>query len=249
MGIIKQAYNSKVWKGVRKVTGDRYGRFNSKSKTLGYNIPKIVSDVKALGTMINAEKKRQETSTGLYYVAQNLNLTSSGHSTTDLTPVISQGVTYNTRNGSSIKLHSTVMKFQMIQQANQVTDMRVKIYIFKTTGIPSAFNIANFLDVNPFNNRYDFNSSRNIDKMPQFKILQVKNVKIKGDAVANVPNQIEFMIAWKHKGDSHIRYDKDTNVVTKGQIYMVMVADNGDYGTPNSGVTVQHTLRHFYYDN
>ena len=56
MGIIKSAYNSKVWKGVRKVTGDRYGRYNSKSKSLGYNIPKIVSDVKALGTMINAVK-------------------------------------------------------------------------------------------------------------------------------------------------------------------------------------------------
>lgn len=249
MGIIKKAYNSKTWKGVRKFTGDRYGRFNRKSSTFGYNIPKIVSDVKTLGDMINAEKKRIEVVSGLYYVAQNYNVTGSGHNVTDITPVVPQGITYNTRNGSSIKLHSTVMKFNMVQQSQQNTDLRVKIYIFRTKGIPTAFNIANLLDVNPFNNRYDFNSSRNIDKMPQFQILSIRNITIKGDTVGSQTNQKDFMIAWKHKGDSHIRYDKDTFTVTKGQIYMVMVANNGDYGTPQSGVQIQHTLKHFYYDN
>lgn len=249
MPILNDAYNSKIWKGVRKVTGDRYGRYNGKSSSLGYNIPKIVSDVKALGAMINAEKKRLEVVSPQYFVAQNLNLTNSGHNITDITPVVSQGVTHNTRNGSSIKLHSTIMKFQMVQQANQVADLKVKIYIIRTTGLPTGFNIANFLDVNPFNSRYDFNSSRNIDRMTMFKIVQTRTITVKGDTATGAVNTKEFMIAWKHKGDSHIRYDKDTNIVTKGQFFMIMVADNGDYGTPQSGVTVQHTLRHFYYDN
>ena len=57
-------------------------------------------------------------------------------------------------------------------------------------------------------------------------------------------------MAWKHKGDSHIRYDKDTNVVTKGQILMIIVADIGDVGAASqTGVGVQNTTRHFYYDN
>jgi hypothetical protein len=58
------------------------------------------------------------------------------------------------------------------------------------------------------------------------------------------------MIAWKHKGDSHLRYDKDSNSLTKGQFFMICVADNGDIATAvQTGVGIQYTARHFYYDN
>lgn len=248
MGIIGKAYNSKVWKGVRKATGDRYGRYNPKGSTLGYNIPKIIQDVKTIGSMVNAEKKRIEQQPGQFLVGQ-YNNGASGHVVSDMTPIIPQGITIATRNGASIKLHSTVMKFQFTQQVNCITTLRLKVYIVKVVGPTVTPNIANFLDINPFTNAYDINSSRNIDKMVGFKILKVQNVSLKADNISSENAKMEFMIAWKHKGDSHIRYDKDTNTVTKGQILMFLVADNGDFGTLQTAGGVQHTTRHFYYDN
>ena len=248
MGFIQKAYNSKVWKGVRKATGDRYGRFDKKGSTFGYNIPKIVQDIKTIGSMVNAEKKRIEQNVGQVLVAQSNNGVSA-HYISDITPIIAEGITYNTRNGSSIKLHSSVMKFQVAQQANTITTMRLKVFIIKVVGPTVTPNIANFFDVNPFTGYYDINSSRNIDKMVGFKILKVQNVVLKADSVTGEPSKMEFMMAWKHKGDSHIRYDKDTTTVTKGQIIMIIVADSGDVGTPLTGVGVQNTTRHFYYDN
>lgn len=248
MKIIKKAYNSKVWKGVRKFTGDRYGRFNSKGKTFGYNIPKIVQDIKTIGSMVNAEKKRLEQNVGQILIGQQNNGVSA-HYISDITPIVPQGITIATRNGASIKLHSSVMRFQVAQQANTITTMRLKVYIIKVVGPTITPAIANFLDVNPFTGFTDINSQRNIDKMVGFKIMKVHNVVLKADSVAGEPSKMEFMMAWKHKGDSHIRYDKDTNTVTKGQILMVIVADSGDVGIPLTGVGVQNTTRHFYYDN
>jgi hypothetical protein len=250
MGILTKAYNSKPWKAVRKVTGDRYGRFNSKSSTLGYNIPKIVSDVKTLATMVNAEKKRIEVQPGQFLLAQSNTTLASGHVLLDLTPTIAQGITYNTRNGSSVKLHSSVMKFQVSQQTNFTSKMKIKIYIVKVIGAPIFLDTGKFLDPNPFTTFYDFNSSRNIDKMSQFKVITTRNYTVQPDNIAGQNNKLEFMIAWKHKGDSHLRYDKDSNSLTKGQFFMICVADNGDIATAvQTGVGIQYTARHFYYDN
>ena len=250
MGFIKKAYNSTVWKGVRKATGDRYGRFDKKGSTFGYNIPKIVQDIKTIGSMVNAEKKRIEQNVGQVLIGQYNTAGVSGHYIADITPIVPQGITIATRNGASIKLHSTVMKFQVAQQVNTITTMRLKVFIIKVIGPTVTPNIANFFDINPFTNAYDINSSRNIDKMVGFKILKVQNVSLKADNLSTENSKMEFMMAWKHKGDSHIRYDKDTNVVTKGQILMIIVADSGDSGsTSQTGVGVQNTTRHFYYDN
>ena len=250
MGFIKKAYNSTVWKGVRKATGDRYGRFDKKGSTFGYNIPKIVQDIKTIGSMVNAEKKRIEQNVGQVLVGQYNTAGVSGHYISDITPIVPQGITIATRNGASIKLHSSVMKFQVAQQTNCITTMRLKVYIVKVIGPPVTPNIANFFDINPFTGAYDINSSRNIDKMVGFKILKVQSVTLKADNISSENSKMEFMMAWKHKGDSHIRYDKDTNTVTKGQILMIIVADIGDSGAVlQTGVGVQNTTRHFYYDN
>ena len=250
MGIIKKAYNSKVWKGVRKFTGDRYGRYDKKGATFGYNFPKMAQDIKTIGSMVNAEKKRIEQNVGQVLVGQYNGVGVSGHYISDITPIVPQGITIATRNGASIKLHSSVMKFQVAQQANTITTMRLKVFIIKVIGPTITPNIANFFDINPFTNAYDINSSRNIDKMVGFKILKVQNVTLKADNLATENSKMEFMMAWKHKGDSHIRYDKDTNNVTKGQILMIIVADTGDViNTSSTGVGIQNTTRHFYYDN
>ena len=249
MGFVKKAYNSKVWKGVRKFTGDRYGRFNKKGKTFGYNIPKIVQDIKTIGSMVNAEKKRIEQNVGQVLVGQYNTVGVSGHYIADITPIVPQGITIATRNGASLKLHSSVMKFQMAQQSNCITTMRIKVFIIKVIGPTVTPNIANFFDINPFTNAYDVNCSRNIDKMVGFKILKVQNATLKADSIATEASKMEFMMAWKHKGDSHIRYDKDTNTVTKGQLLMIIVADTGDVGPASlTGVGIQNTTRHFYYD-
>ena len=247
MTFIKKAYNSKVWKGVRKFTGDRYGRFNKKGKTLGYNIPKIIADVKKVATMVNAEKKRIEQNVGQVLVGQYIGA-ASGHYLADITPIIPQGITHTTRNGSSIKLHSSVMKFQLAQQANCITTFRIKVQVIKVIGAPITPNIANILDINPFTNSYDINSSRNIDKMIGFRIIKTKYITLKADSVTGEAAKTEFMMAWKHKGDSHIRYEKDTNTVTKGQFLILIVADTGDTVAQTAG-GIQNTTRHFYYDN
>lgn len=251
----------------------RFGRFTKKRYGTWKNpkLTNIIKDVKLLKDVINAEKKRFTISGYGQNIGQVFG-TGSGHYNTDLTPTMAQGTTYQTRNGSSIKLHSMYLKLQFTQQTGCVAPIRFKIYILKTVGkTQSNLNTysTEILQPNPFvsgtGNIYDLNSSFNPDNYGQIKIVATKKCYMPVDNISGQTQlrDCEIKIKWNKGKGHHVRFDKDTTTVTDGQIWMLIVADNGNAssGTPNTatsgvpqtavstGMSFSFNAVHYYYDN
>ena len=108
------------------------GRLSSTRVTK--NLTKLAKDINMVKAMVNAEKKRVVLSNNNQAVGQVANATGSGHFLLDITPNPTQGTGFSNKTGSSIKLHSSHFDFQLFGQTNNVSGIKVKVYIVKVTG-------------------------------------------------------------------------------------------------------------------
>lgn len=226
----------------KKAAYARYGNRNGLST--------LVRDVGYLKSMVNAEKKRQDVSVVSGTVAQ-FATAASGHYLNDITPIIPQGVTYNTRNGASIKMHSMILKFKFQQQSATINPLRFKIQVYARVGPTTAANIASMFDSNAFvaGSIYDYNSNRNPDSFPNFKLIATRKRTLIGDNISTQTEISDITIPIKFgKKGRHVRYDKDSNSHQTGQLFLVILADSGD-GNANTGCIFGYSQRVFYYDN
>lgn len=266
-------YVKRVKKAIRKGAGQIKRRY---FKGKGFSRPRlsnIVSDVARLKAMVNSEKKRLDITTALQPVGQLNGATGSGLFITDITPVPGSGSSFQQRTGASIKLHSSHMQFQILQQSAASQGVRLKIQIVQIKGTPFTSLlpfVTQMYDLNTFVLNagstviVDYNSQLKPDSFGTYKILREKRVHIPIDPYTGALQIKTFSLGIKYnRGQGHhVRYYGDTTGISDGQIVMFITADSGNIssstastltGTPvqavNTGVLMSYDIKHYYYDN
>jgi len=261
-----------VRKAIRKAGQAIKKRYKAKSggrkSTGGYRVAKMAKDIMYLKSVLNPEKKRIVDSIDSTLVGQ-VNANTDGGYFEDITPIPSQGVTYDTRNGASIKLHSSMWHFQIFQAVGVIADIRMCVEMWAIKGEPyTGFTWRNehWLP-NPFvsssANIYDFNALTNPDNYMKGRCIARRYITLKADQTSTVKNILDFKIPVKYNNGQghHIRYNKDSTTVENGQLYLTIRADRGNISstTPstlsvadvgvNTGVYMSYNVQHFFYDN
>lgn len=258
----------RAWKAIKKFTGDRYGR--GANQIISKGIPQMVRDIKMLKSVVNSEKLRfvvASSSTSPTGLAQ-INGNAPGYIALDITPTPTQGDGYSNRTGSSIKLHSTNYRFMFTEQSATLSPLRFKIMIFEVMGNTTtpATAIAEIFNANPFTGFIDYNSSRNPDYFKDYKLLKTaySGLSLNPASLVGQQNVKELRFGMKYK-NRHIRWDKNTSVITSGQLIMVILCNSGNWGsaptaspynsatvpvqTASTGALENHYIEHYYYDN
>lgn len=251
----KQVRN--VGRKIYKATG-----FKNPFKKGKLSSTRLIKDVQMLKSMINAEKKQITLSNVSDSVGQ-VNVNGYGNILRDITPVISQGVTGTTRNGISVKIHSMVLKGQLIQQANAMQAQKIKIEFFLNKGTylsPSGLT-GQILDTNGLNGLYDINSPRALDTFKNWSRVCSRTFTIGQDSQSGVTGFKDVIIPLKFK-NWHIKYDQDNSTsITNGQMIMIVTADSGNFGSTNSttnyipvtgaltGSSLNYFIQFWFYDN
>lgn len=225
----------------------------------------LVRDVAYLKAQLNAEKK-QTTQVALNYDVGQVSANGNAYYTTDLTPIVSQGITGQTRNGNSIKVHSMVIKGQVFQMQNNHHQGKLKMMVLLNKGTPisswSGANVGDIFQSNVVNTLIDFNSNRALDTFKNWRVLASRIITINPDNYQGVQNWKDFVIPLKFK-NYHIKYDDtNTDVIRNGQIVLVVVSDSGNISSSttstvanipvtgiNSGFKVASYYQTWYYDN
>lgn len=259
----KKNLGKAIVKKVKEVTGNRYGR--GAKQLLIKGVPQLAKDVLMMKKMLNAEKKRVVLNNGGYTVGQ-CSTNGQGFLAFEVTPVMSQGATSSTRNGSSIKLNSSFMKFQFVHQANTTQPIRLRLQLIHIPGLPTS-NITGFINSmlipNPFitgGTIRDYNSQPNPDYFKQYRVITKRNIYLPPDQYSGATSIKDIGIPIKYK-NHHVRFNADTNDVTAGQLIVLITADSGNMGgtastlgnIPVTGVStgalVNYNIIHYYYDN
>jgi hypothetical protein len=256
----------KVRKAIRKA-GQRYkAKAGGRQSTGGVRVMKMAKDILYLKSVLNPEKKRFTGGASDIAIGQ-VNGNTDGGYFADTTPTPAQGITYDTRNGASIKLHSSMYHFQFTQQVGVVADLKLIVEFFVITGEPyTGFTFRNerFLP-NPFiagGDIRDYNTLTNPDNYQKGKCIARRYITIKQDATGSVKNLTDLKIPILHnKGQGHhIRFNKDTQTIESGQMYLMIRADRGNIGAVstlsgipdvniNTGVNMAINVVHYFYDN
>lgn len=260
-------YVKKAWKAIKKYTGDRYGRGWNEISTKG--VSQMVKDINYLKSAINSEKLRfiinpGTSTTALGQIAGN----APGYIAADITPTPTQGDGYNNRTGSSIKIHSSNYKFFFTEQSSTMSHLKFKIMIFRVNGnsTTTATAISEIFNANPFTGIIDYNSSRNPDYFKDYKLIKTKYADIPMNPASLVGQQGVKEIRFGMKlRNYHVRWDKNTSVITSGQLLMFIFCNSGNTGAvptsaPYNGASIpvqaastgaleNHYIEHYYYDN
>lgn len=230
----------------------------------------LVRDVQLLKRVINAEKKQYTTGYTSNLAIGQVNGNSSGHYCASFTPTPSSGSGSNERSGASIKLHSCVMNMQITGQSALTSGANIMFEVYLVKGTPYATPAdfaTNVFQYNPFasgGSIIDTNSQYDVDFYGRFTKIFSKKIYLPADSVTSMTNIKTVKFGWKYfagKGH-HIRFDNNTNTVVNGQLIYVFRADRGNASTStastitgipitavNTGMTVNWTLSHYYYDN
>lgn len=264
----------KTWGGYVKKQAKRVYKAAKKryvSKAGNFKLAKLTKDVAYLGSMLNAEKKRVITAYSPTILGQ-VRVNNQGYYAVDLTPSINEGVGYQNRTGSSVKLHSMFLSGIISQQSGADQRVKFKWYIFQVKGdtSTSAYTfVDNIVQTNPFigagNVVRDYNSPFNPDYFGTYKIIRSGKWSLSSSQYASAPlAQIPIKILHKFNRGAghHIRYSADTNTVVDGQIIFAVFPDNGncDPVSPStlsnvivtaaaSGDNIVMQTQIYYYDN
>lgn len=280
MGMYKKA-KALGRKAVQAVKKRYQAKPGGRKSTGGVRVAKMAKDIMYLKSVLNPEKKRieykgftqnPETPTINSLQVGQINGNGDGGFFEDITPLIAQGVTASTRNGASVKLHSSIWHFQFVQQSATLckTKLMVEIWaIEKEPYAPSTFTWRNehWLP-NPFitggGDVRDYNTQVNPDNYMKGRCIARRRIVIPTDSLGNekLVTDLKIPINYNKGKGRHIRYAKDTNVVEHGQMYLVIRADRGNLsnvnnstlvGVPdlvvNTGVNFNYNVMHYYYDN
>lgn len=268
MGVYKKM-KSMGRKAARMVKKRYMAKPGGRKSTGGVRVAKMAKDILYLKSVLNPEKKR-DTQIGASSVAQ-VNANTDGRYFAEMTPIISQGVTTFTRNGASIKLHSSIYHFQFVQQLNTINPIKLVLELFHITEEPYAPASFNFFterfNPNPFigsgTEVRDYNSQINPDNYMKGRCIARRYLTLKSDQVSNNRNTLDLKLPIKYNNGQgiHIRYDKNTNTVEHGQLYLMIRADRGNFaGTPSTldgapdtavftGVDFRFNRTDYFYDN
>lgn len=254
-----------MYKRVKKAVKKRYvAKSGGRKATGGLRVAKMAKDILYLKSVLNPEKKRDSYKIENRTVGQ-VNGPDDGAYLFDCTPVIYQGVTSTQRNGASVKLHSSMYHFQFTQSVGTIADVRGVIEMWEIKGEPyTGFTWFNeHWEPNPFTGVRDINSQTNPDNFMKGKCIARKYFTVKADQTSGVKTlrDVKMPILYNKGQGKHIRYNKDTNTIEHGQIYIVIRTDRGNISSStvsvlnvpdvniNTGLLMQFNAVNYYYDN
>lgn len=264
MAILKKKPVRRLVKGLAKMGASaakqRYGSL--------HGIATLGRDVAMLKSAINAEKKR--ISSAVTGTLGQVDINTAGYLCLDITPSIAEGVTYQTRSGSSIKLHSLNLRYQLYAQSASINNHKLKFFLLQVKGPPvsSATTFATqILSANTFVGGAsigDYSSEWNPDYFRQYKIIRRWSDFLKGDTVASqteIQTRRKGHIFNRGKG-LHVRYSQDSTTLTAGQLILLILCDNGNRHPTTvstltnisttaalTGLNYDHNATFYYYDN
>jgi len=234
------------------------------------NVQQMASDVMMLKKLVNAEKKHTTLAANVLQLGQ-FSGNSAGYYALEITPTPSAGVSDIQRNGSSIKLTSSFMKFQLVGQSAFVNRTRVKIMIIQTTGNPIASVntwVQDRFKANPFvtgGSIIDYNSAWNVNTYGGFRVIKTKYITLQPDSNTGETNiqTVGFGLKYNRGKGTHIRYQSGTNTPANTQLFMILMADTGNANSVtattgfsgiaqsavNTGINWSYYMTHYYIDN
>lgn len=232
------------------------------------NVGKIMRDVSYLKSVLNPEKKRFQltnTDQGIGQCTGNV----SAFYVTDITPVPAQGTTSVTRNGNSLKLHSSYFKFQFQQQSATTSQISFKIMVIEVKGTPytslGGTMVPNMFNANSFitgGSIIDYNSDRNPEAFKNYKVLCTKVVTLPCNQISTQTMIKNVSFGMKYRSH-HVKFLNDgSQSIATGQLVLLILANNGNASTGtvstlggtqstaiNTGALLQQDITHYYYDN
>jgi len=253
-------------------------RYNIGGKKKGpLNVGALAADVAKMAMMINAEKKVYAITAqnvlgqpvGVGQVSANV----TGTSCFDITPLISQGVTAETRNGDSIKLHSAYFQFMVSQQLNGIVGNKACIELWYNNGgavVSASDALAAIYQSTVFSTVIDYQSSRNIDKMGDWRLARRLVVPLPGEQIAGTKpcKYVNMPIKFNRGKGHHVRYAGATianNPLTdlangRSQLFLIYRAETGNKSSTLStlnvpqtgaqtGIDITASFTMYYYDN
>lgn len=161
----------------------------------------------------------------------------------DITPHPQEGNTFSTREGASITVLSSYMKFQFQQQSsNTLTPIKIRMTILLKKGSPdgtAATTMANwFLNsalpngsgINSNAGIIDYNSNVSPDNYGQYRKLYEKSVTLFQDNVDAGLMVREHTIKLRYnKGLGHrVRFIQNGQIITEGQLILLITCDAGN---------------------
>lgn len=256
-------YVRKALKYARKSLKKRYtAKPGGRKYTGGMRVGKLAKDVMYLKSVLNPEKKRFVAWEPNLLVGQ-VNGNDDGRFIRDCTPIIPQGVTADTRNGASVKLHSSMWHFQFAQQSNAICRIRGVLEIWEVKGDPytgTSFSDEKWVP-NPFTTVRDMNCQPDPDNFMKSRCIARRYFSTQTDSLGNekLITDVKIPIKYNKGQGKHIRYEKNTNNVANGQMYLVIRLDRGNFGpvstlnvpdvNTNTGLLFQYNRVDYYYDN
>lgn len=254
---VKRAGVRKIGRRVYKATGlvnpVKKGKVSS---------TRLMKDVAMLKRVINSEKKEITSAVTSVAVGQiNVNA-NTAFIEQDITPIMSQGITGQTRNGISIKPCSMIIRGQLIQQSGALQGQKIIVEVFmnKSTTISGSL-VAQLYDTNPLTGLYDYNAPRAMDTFKNWVKIASRRFTIGQDNLSGVVGFTDVKLPIRFKG-YHVKFDSNnTNAVTSGQLVMVVRADSGNIGgsastntfipvtAAGTGSNLNYFIKTWFYDN
>jgi hypothetical protein len=268
-----------VKKTVRSGMRNVRKRYNiGKGKKGRLNIGRIAKDAAMIVRTLNAEKKiwaigaGNQLATG--QAVGQVNGNNSGTRVYDITPLLTQGVTAETRNGDSVKFTSAYFQFMVSQQTANVISNKLSIELWHYNG-GSPISEADFLAATyaptVFSTVTDYQSPRNIDRLGDMRLARKMVVSLDADQTNNSTSvrYINMPIKFNKGKGHHVRYvgsaianNPLTDIVNgRSQLFLVYRAESGNRSNAtastlnvpitaiNTGVFVQASYTMYFYDN
>lgn len=234
----------KIYKRVKKIVKNRYGSLKSPK------LDNIVSDVAMLKRLINVEKKYLDIAIQNNVGAKNGLI--DGYVNRGALMQVAEGTDYKTRNGNSTKCTSMVIKGNITSQTNGTNENYVDLIVYQynrfVAGVGPVIN--NFFEPDQKYGFVNGNSLRDMEHMPDFRVLRKLRVHIPAQQITGAPISKPFTLSLNFgKKGIHQRYEGPlSSDLTEGAIFLLMMTTEGDLNT-TSGVTVSAVCRSFFVDN
>lgn len=273
---VKRAFTKTVNKvggaGIKYVK-NRYGFGKNKAINTGA----IAKDVARLAMMINAEKKIYSITAQNQLASQAVGQCTANNTGTriyDITPLLEQGITANTRNGDSVKFVSAYMQFCVSQQTSTAIANKCSIELWHYNGgspIAEADALTALYQPTVFSTVIDYQSARNIDRLGDFRLIRRMVVSVPGEQLSgnNSVKYINMPVKFNKGKGHHVRYvgpnitnNPLTDIVNgRSQLFLVYRAESGNRNLSTAstlnipiqavatGLIVQASYSMYYYDN
>lgn len=263
------AFVKKAKKYIKKQAKRAYGYAKKRYAPDGHiNLHAIARDLNTIKGVINSEQRFFDFNVGGAGTALG-QFTGNGQGGiyVDVTPYPVQGNTDITRSGDSIRPTMANLRIQLSQQSATVNPIRVRILMLKNNGsnVSASTAVSTYFDPGPFNSNsvYDYYSEKNKDYKGNIVKIFEKRV-IVNEAVSSQTGIKDFTMNVKMSKDYHTYFVNNSTTVGRGQIYLIMLCDNGNCSNAtactdtsavigstaiNTGLIARYSLRWHFYDN